>query len=135
MPEPDARTATSQRALQRVRKLCLALPQATEKLSHGAPCFFVRDKTTFVMFMDDHHRDGRLALWCAAPAGVQEILTGADPEQFFRPPYVGYRGWIGVRLDRAPDWERVADIVEDAYRTVAPAKLVAALDQRRDASR
>ena len=124
--------AASRDALRRVRRLCLALPEATERLSHGSPCFFVRDKSTFVMFMDDHHGDGRLALWCAAPAGVQEILIGVDPEQFFRPPYVGYRGWIGVRLDRGPDWGRVADIIEDAYRTVAPAKLIAALDASRD---
>ncbi|MDQ6941082.1 MAG: MmcQ/YjbR family DNA-binding protein [Candidatus Eremiobacteraeota bacterium] len=117
-------------ALTRVRALCLALPEATERLSHGSPCFFVRDKKTFVMFTDDHHGDGRLALWCAAPEGAQEALTGADPERFFRPPYVGVRGWIGVRLDIRPDWDEVAGIIEDAYRVVAPPKLVAQLDAR-----
>jgi hypothetical protein len=121
---------TAQQALQRVRRLCLALPEATERLSHGAPCFFVRDKPSFVMFMNDHHGDGRLALWCVAPPGAQEILIGADPQQFFRPPYVGHRGWIGVRLDREPDWDRVSGLIEDAYRAVAPGKLVAALDAR-----
>jgi hypothetical protein len=112
------------RALRRVRGLCLALPDATERISHGSPCFFVRDKTTFVMFMDDHHGDGRLALWCAAPPGAQEALIAADPERHFRPPYVGHRGWIGLRLDRGEDWEYVAAVVDDAYRSVAPRKLI-----------
>ena len=110
--------------------MCLALPEATERPSHGAPCWFVRDKKTFVMFTNDHHGDGRLALWCAAPDGAQEAMIGADPERFFRPPYVGVRGWIGVRLDVRPDWDEIAGIVEDAYRAVAPAKLVAQLDAR-----
>ena len=115
-------------ALERVRALCFALPEATERLSHGAPTFFV--KKSFIMFLNDHHGDGRLALWCAAPEGAQEAMVGADPERFFRPPYVGVRGWIGVRLDIRPDWHEIAGIVEDAYRAVAPAKLVAQLDAR-----
>jgi hypothetical protein len=115
-------------ALKRVRKLCLALPGATEKLSHGSPTFFV--KKTFVMFLDDHHGDGRLALWCAAPLGVQADLVDQEPERFFVPPYVGGRGWLGVRLDRDPDWDEVAGIIEDAYRVVAPKKLLAELDAR-----
>jgi hypothetical protein len=115
-------------ALEHVRRIALALPEATERLSHGSPTFFVRDKPSFVMFLNDHHGDGRLALWCAAPAGAQEALTSADPERYFRPPYVGHRGWIGVRLDRALEWERVADAIEEAYRTVASPRLVAKLD-------
>ena len=115
-------------ALARVRELCLALPEATERLSHGSPTFFVRDKKTFVMYLDDHHGDGRLALWCAAPPGAQEELIETDPERFFRPPYVGHRGWIGVRLDRDLDWDEVAGIVEEAFRQVAPKKLIAELD-------
>jgi hypothetical protein len=115
-------------ALVRTRAICLALPEVTERLSHGAPTFFVRGAKTFVMFHDDHHDDGRLALWCAAPVGAQEAMVAADPEQFFRPPYVGHRGWVGVRLDRGPDWDEVAAIVEDAYRRVAPAKLVSLLE-------
>jgi hypothetical protein len=114
-------------ALDRTRAICVGLPEVTERLSHGAPTFFVRGKT-FVMFHDDHHGDGRLALWCAAPDGAQEAMIGAEPEQFFRPPYVGHRGWVGVRLDRGPDWDEVAAIVEDAYRRVAPAKLIALLE-------
>ena len=115
-------------ALERVRALCLDLPEATERLSHGSPTFFV--KKSFVMFLNDHHGDGRLALWCAAPEGAQQALTGADPERFFLPPYVGVRGWIGVRLDVRPDWDEIAGIIEDAYRAVAPPKLVAHLDAR-----
>jgi hypothetical protein len=115
-------------ALKRVRALCLALPEATERLSHGAPCFFV--KKSFVSFVNDHHGDGRLAIWCAAPGGAQTAMIGADPERFFRPPYVGPSGWVGVRLDVRPDWDEIAGVIEDAYRTVAPAKLVAILDAR-----
>lgn len=125
-----AKRTRADAALKRVRALCLALPEATERPSHGAPCWFVRDKKTFVMFTNDHHGDGRLALWCAAPEGAQEAMVGADPERFFRPPYVGVRGWVGVRLDVRPDWDEIAGIVEDAYRAVAPAKLVAQLDAR-----
>ena len=114
--------------LDRVRAFCLALPEVTERLSHGAPSFFVRDKKTFVMFLDDHHGDGRLALWCAAPPGAQHALVTEEPDRFFRPRYVGGRGWLGVRLDRALDWEEVAGICADAFRQVAPKTLVAKLD-------
>ena len=93
--------AGSATALERVRALCLALPEATERPSHGSPAWFVRDKRCFVMFLDDHHGDGRLALWCAAPEGMQHALVAGDPEAYFVPPYVGHRGWVGVRLDRA----------------------------------
>jgi len=117
--------------LRRVRKICLALPEATERLSHGSPAFFVRDKKTFVMYLDDHHGDGRLALWCAAPPGAQTELVASDPERFFRPPYVGHRGWLGVRLDRSPDWTEIAEIIQDAYRQVAPKSLIALLDTTR----
>lgn len=114
--------------LARVRAICLALPEVTERLSHGSPTFFVRDKKTFVSYLDNHHGDGRLALWCAAPAGAQGMLVEEEPDRFFVPPYVGGRGWIGVRLDRDVDWAEIAGIAEDAYRMVAPKKLVAELD-------
>lgn len=110
--------------LERVRAICLGLPEVTERLSHGAPTWFVRDKKTFVTFHDDHHGDGRLALWCAAPAGMQEALLGGEPEVYFRPAYVGHRGWVGVRLDRGLDWNEVAGAIEDAYACVAPRTLV-----------
>jgi hypothetical protein len=118
--------------LERLRALCLALPEVTERLSHGEPTWFVRDKKTFVMFADRHH-DDRVGFWCAAPEGAQESLVAADPEHFFRPPYVGHRGWLGVYLDVPQiDWPQVEDIVEDAYRQIAPKTLVAKLDQSRE---
>jgi hypothetical protein len=117
-------------ALEQIRSLCLALPEVNERPSHGSPTFFIRDKKTFVMFLDDHHGDGRLAIWCAAPDGVQGALVDEEPDRFFVPPYVGHRGWLGVRLDRDPDWDEMAGIVEDAYRQVAPRKLIAVLDGR-----
>jgi hypothetical protein len=111
-----------------VRIRCLALPEVNERLSHGSPTFFIRDKKTFVMCLDDHHGDGRVALWVAAPPGVQATLVDEEPERFFVPPYVGHRGWVGVRLDRDPDWDEILQIVADAYRVVAPKTLVARLD-------
>ena len=93
------------RTLGFIRKICLALPETSERLSHGAPTFFVR-KRTFVMVLNDHHGDGRFAIWCAAGEGMQAMLVEADPERFFVPPYVGYRGWLGFRLDRELDQRR-----------------------------
>jgi hypothetical protein len=110
--------------LERVRRLCMSLPEVTERPSHGSPTWFVRDTKTFVSFMDDHHGDGRLALWCAAPPGMQQALVAGEPERYFVPPYVGHRGWIGVRLDRGLDWNEVAGAIEDAYAAVAPQRLV-----------
>ena len=94
-----------------------------ERPSHGAPTFFVRGKKSFVMLLDDHHGDGRLAVWCAAPAGAQAELVETEPDRFFVPPYVGHRGWLGVRLDRSPDWDELREILADAYRHVAPKTL------------
>jgi hypothetical protein len=116
--------------LKRIRDVCLSLPDTSERLSHGAPTFFVRDKRAFVMFLDHHHQDGRLAIWCAAPAGVQEALVHAAPEHYFVPPYVGHRGWLGVRLDRRLEWNEIAGAVEDAYLAVAPKTLTARFPQR-----
>ena len=118
--------AEREKVLEGLRNICLALPETSERLSHGAPTFFVRDKRAFLMVMTDHHGDGRFAIWCAAAEGVQEMLVDADAERFFRPPYVGHRGWLGMRLDRGLDWEELAGIVEDAYAEVAPATLVKA---------
>jgi hypothetical protein len=117
-----------ERALKEVRRACLGLPEVTERLSHGSPTFFVRGKKTFVMFLDDHHDDGRLAIWCAAPPGAQAQAVEQEPARFFRPPYVGHRGWLGVRLDIDPDWDELAEICADAYRQVAPKQLIAELD-------
>ena len=125
-----ARAAERERTLDRIRSICLALPETSERPSHGAPTFFVRGKRAFVMVLKNHHGDGRFALWCAAPAGLQRSLVEADPERFFVPPYVGHRGWLGVRLDRGPDWDELAGICEDAYAQVAPRSLLDAVVAR-----
>jgi len=127
----DART-TAAAALERVRAICLALPEVTERLSHGSPSFFVRGKKTVASFVDDHHGDGIVGIWCPAAPGVQAELVEAEPERFYRPPYVGPAGWLGVRLDRDVDWDEVAAIVADAYRKVAPVTLVRRLDSPAD---
>ena len=121
---------TKQQALAAVRKICLGLPETSERPSHGAPTFFVREKRSFATVWDSHHGDGRFALICAAPEGMQSALVEADPERFYVPPYVGHRGWLGVRLDRDFDREEIAGIIEDAYAEVAPARLLPA--DRRD---
>jgi hypothetical protein len=110
--------------LERLRALCLALPETTERVSHGEPTWFVRDKKVFVTFADRHH-DDRLAFWCAAPLGAQEALVTSDPTRYFRPPYVGGRGWLGVYLDVEVDWDEVKELVSDAFRQVAPKRLLA----------
>ena len=114
----------------RVRASCAALPEVTERLSHGAPTWFVRGKRAFVtLWADGHHDNDFPHLWCAAPPGAQQELAAAEPARFFRPPYVGGRGWIGVRLDRDPDWDEIAELCRDAYRAIAPARLTALLDR------
>ena len=116
--------------LEKLRKLCLALPETTERISHGEPTWFIRGKKVFVMY-SDHHHDDRLAFVCAAPDGAQETLVGTDPERFYVPAYVGHRGWLGVYLDvPGVDWDEIADLVVEAYRVVAPKRLVANLDAR-----
>ena len=119
---------THDRALQAVRNICLSLPEVSERLSHGSPAWFVRDKKTVAMFVDDHHGDGILGIWCPAFPGVQEEMVALEPERFFRPPYVGPSGWLGVRLDRDVDWDEVRGILTDSYRKVAPKTLVKQLD-------
>lgn len=114
--------------LEKVRRACLRLPETSERLSHGGPSFFVREKKQFVSFLDDHHGDGRLAIWCAAPEGVQQEMIDTEPERFYRPPYVGHRGWLGVEVRRFEQDELDA-IAEEAYRCVAPKMLIKQLDQ------
>ena len=123
-------TGKRKSVLERLRTICLALPETTERPSHGAPSFFVRDKKCFLMLLDNHHGDGRFAIWCAAPEGHQQMLVDADAERFFVPPYVGHRGWLGVRLDRGLDWDELTGIVEDAFCAVAPKRLVDALSEQ-----
>ncbi len=104
--------------VERLRRLCLALPETSERQSHGEPAWFFRDKKLFITFAGRHH-DDRVGFWCAAPDGVQGLLVGAAPDRFFVPPYVGTRGWLGVYLDVEVDWKEVAAIVERAHRVVA----------------
>ena len=118
-------------ALDRVRKICLALPQAHEVIAWGEPTFRVRNKL-FAMYASgrNHHGAGRNAIWCKATHIDQELLIRADPNRFFSPPYVGPSGWVGIYLDGTPDWDAVAAQLGDAYRLIAPKKL---LEQPKDA--
>jgi hypothetical protein len=128
---PTYRRADVARALRMVRAAALRWPETSERMSHGGPAFFVRGKRCFVMFLDDHHQDGRLAIWCAAPDGVQQEMVETEPDRFFRPPYVGHRGWLGVQLLDVTQAELDA-IVLDAYRQITPKRL---LDQLSATSR
>ena len=108
--------------LAKVRRTCLLLPDSTEKIAWGAPTFRVRERL-FVMFLDNHHGDGRLAIWVNAPPGAQDAFVASDPECYFIPPYVGPSGWLGVRLDRKLRWSEVVRRIEAAHQ--------ATLDKRR----
>jgi hypothetical protein len=104
----------------RLRKICLSFPQTTERLSHTAPTWYFKDKKSFLMLWPSGHHQNRFPhFWCAAGPGVPEDLIGSDPAHFFRPPYVGGRGWVGARLDRKPDWALIERLCAEAYRTVA----------------
>ena len=111
--------------LQRVRVLCAALPGVSERVSHGEVSYFVKKQ---FLTMADHHHDDRFGFWAAAPDGAQERWIGTDDCRFFRPPYVGGRGWIGVYLDVEQDWDDIAEIIDSAHAVVAPASLRRAAD-------
>lgn len=106
--------------LVRLRAICLALPEAEERETWDLPTFRVRGKI-FAM------APGGTEVWCKAPPGSQAVLVGADPDRFFAPPYVGPKGWIGIRLTRRPDWAEVDVLVRRSFRLVAPRKLAAAV--------
>ncbi len=116
----------SEKHLQRVRQLCSALPETTEKLSHGEPTFFVRKKV-FAMFSNNHHNDGHIAVTLPARPGIQAMLIKGAPEKFYKPPYVGVRGWIGVELDRISD-EELEFHIREAWRLIAPKQLQALVE-------
>jgi predicted DNA-binding protein (MmcQ/YjbR family) len=118
----------NQGPLDRLRAICLALPEATEQETWGDPTYRVREK---IFAMEKGGVEGRPSLWCKAPPGAQAVLVGSEPERFFIPPYVGQHGWIGVWLDVDLDWEEIADLVEESYRMTAPRRLIARLDARR----
>jgi hypothetical protein len=115
--------------LGRLRKICLALPEAHEVEAWGEPTFRVRNKL-FAMYAasNNHHGGGRPAVWCKAAPGNQSLMVRAAPDRFFVPPYVGPSGWVGVWLDRGCDWAEVRDLMRDSYRLIAPKKLLAVLD-------
>jgi predicted DNA-binding protein (MmcQ/YjbR family) len=115
-------------AVERLRAVCLALPEAVEKTSHGEPTWFAGPKgKVFAMLDDHHHGAAHLSVWLPAGPGAQGSLIASDPRRFFRPPYVGSKGWIGVVLDSRPNWAMVAWLVEQAFRMVAHPRLVAKL--------
>jgi hypothetical protein len=115
----------------KLRAICLALPEAAEVEAWGEPTFRVRNKI-FAMYADagNHHGGGRSSVWCAAAHVTQDLLVRSDPDRYFAPPYVGPKGWVGVHLDARPDWPSVADLLQDAYRRIAPKRLAAQLDAR-----
>ena len=125
------RTAQSERVLVRLRAICLALPEATEKFSHGEPTWFAGKGKVFAMFDDHHHGAAHVSVWVPLPIGAQEALLACEPERYFRPPYVGASGWVGVRLTPRPDWGAVAGLVRDGYVQVAAKKLAATMLQTR----
>lgn len=104
--------------IEKVRRIALALPDSSEKLSHGEPTFFTAGRT-FATIDDHHHGSDHLSVWCNAPDGAQESLVAADPKHFFVPPYVGKRGWLGVRLDTGLAWPVIADILAQAHATTS----------------
>ena len=128
--------AKSQKPIERVRQIISAWPETDERISHGSPTFW-GGKKTFASFHDNHHGDGRLALWIKADADTQEGLVEANSVMFFIPPYVGPSGWLGVRLDldgkktkrNDIDWDVIAGLLEDGYRAVAPKRAVKILDE------
>jgi predicted DNA-binding protein (MmcQ/YjbR family) len=121
---------TSGAVLERLRKICLGLPEAQEKLSHGEPTWFAGKGKVFAMFDNYHHGAPHASVWIPAPHGLQEALIERDPARFWRPPYVGHNGWVAIVLDTKPDWGVVAGLIEQAYRLVATQKLLARLDAK-----
>jgi hypothetical protein len=116
------------RLLARLRRACLALPEAHEVEAWGEPTFRVRNKL-FAMYANaaTHHGNGRSAVWCKAAPGNQQLMVEAAPDRFFVPPYVGPSGWVGIWLDPRTDWDELAGLLADAWRLVAPKRLLARL--------
>ena len=116
-----AKDNQGEKQIERVRRICLALPETWEKISHGEPTWFVAKKV-FAMFSNNHHNDGHIALTVPAAIGIQEMLIAKSPKKFYRPPYVGVRGWVGIELDQVSDKE-LALHIKEAWRLIAPKKL------------
>jgi hypothetical protein len=113
----------SKKQLERVRRICFTLPETTERLSHGEPTFFVKGKV-YVMFANNHHNDGHIAVWLPVPSGLQATLIETAPETFFKPPYVGVRGWVGIELNEISEADLTYHI-QVAWELIAPKRLVA----------
>lgn len=131
-PEPSshpvrALSPRDEKLVERLRRICMALPEANERISHGEPTWFAGRGKSFAMLDNHHHGAAHLAVWLPQAPGVQEELCAADPAHFFRPPYVGPRGWVGIVLDTKVDWTVVASFVRDAFLHVATKKLIAQL--------
>jgi hypothetical protein len=120
-------SASDQRLVERIRKLCMRLPEANERISHGEPTWFAGKGKVFAMIDGHHHDSPHLSVWLPQPLGAQEALIDADPERFFRPPYVGVSGWVGVVLDTRPDWGVVEGLIRESYLHVATERLRKAL--------
>ena len=118
---------TGEQQIERVRRICLSLPGTWEKISHGEPTWFV-GKKVFAGFSNNHHGDGHVAVIVPAAIGIQEALIKKSPKKFYRPPYVGVRGWVGIEVDRVSDKELAAHL-EEAWRLIAPPKLLAELEK------
>jgi hypothetical protein len=110
--------------IDRVRRICLALPETEERLSHSEPTWFVRKKV-FATWEDHHHGDPVVGLWVNAPPGAQQVLVGAEPDRYYRPKYVGHKGWVGVNMEADVDWPQTEALIRDSYRMVAPKRLSA----------
>lgn len=126
----------AKKPLDQIREIVAEFPEMEERLSHGSPSFFIRGKKTLCSYHEYHHGSDRIALWFPAQPGVQEELVSTEPERFFKPPYVGPSGWVGVFLDgtgeNAPDWDEVTEMLKESYRKVGPKKLIAILDAELD---
>lgn len=116
-------------ALERIRTIALALPETVEQPNHSHASWVVRGKT-FAMFLDNHHGDGRLAIWCKAAPGAQDLFVRGDPARFFIPPYVGPRGWVGVRLEGKAPWPVITDLIQRGWAMSAPKRLLAATTEK-----
>lgn len=125
-PERPVTSAASRKGLQRLREICLGFPEAAEKETWGEATFRVRDK---IFAMANHGEP--LSICCKAPPGAQEMLIEADPERFFRPAYVGSKGWIGVHIKKDSDWDEISGLVEESYRMTAPKRVAALLDEKK----